>query len=91
MQRELDVVAIDHEGRVTAVGSCKWTKGPMTRAQIDPLRRMSRHIAPDGAEPDRYLFSRAGFDAALTREAKEDPTCHLVRVADLFQRRGVKT
>ncbi|MGA2164149.1 MAG: hypothetical protein ABSH36_06740 [Solirubrobacteraceae bacterium] len=64
-----------------AVGSCKWTSGRMTREEMGMLRRLASHIARDGAEPDLYLFSRAGFDARLTREAEKDPKCHVVEVA----------
>jgi hypothetical protein len=85
VQRELDAVAIDHDRRVVAVGSCKWTKGRMAHGETGLLRRLARHIAPEGVAPELYLFSRSGFDAALTREAEEDPTCHLVGVADLFE------
>jgi hypothetical protein len=53
----------------------------MAHEEMGLLRRLARHIARDGAEPDLYLFSRAGFDARLTREAEEDPKCHLVGVA----------
>jgi hypothetical protein len=81
VQRELDAVAIDHEGHVMAVGSCKWTSGPMTHEEMGMLRRLASHIAHDGAEPDLYLFSRSGFATTLTREAEKDPQCHLIEVA----------
>jgi uncharacterized protein len=83
VQRELDVVAIDHDGGVAAVGSCKWTKGRMTREETNLIRRLARHISPDGPAPDLYLFSRSGFDAALAKEAEKDPTCRLVAPAEL--------
>jgi hypothetical protein len=84
VQRELDAVAIDHRGGVSAVGSCKWTSGRMTSEEPVLVRRLGRHIAPDPPAPDLYLFSRSGFDAKLTHAAAEDPTCHLVGVSDLF-------
>ena len=84
VQRELDVVAIDHERVVVAVGSCKWTAGRMAHGEKTLLSRLARHVAADGPEPDLYLFSRSGFDAKLLREARQDPKCHLVGVGELF-------
>jgi len=84
VQRELDVVAIDHEGIVMAAGSCRWTAGRMAHGEKTLLNRLAHHLTPDGPEPDLYLFSRSGFDARLTREADGDPKCHLVGVGELF-------
>jgi hypothetical protein len=69
---------------VVAVGSCKWTKGRMPHEEMGQIRRLVHHIAPEGAAPHLYLFSRSGFEARLAREAEEDPTCHPVGVAELF-------
>ncbi len=93
IQRELDVVAVDHEGAVLALGSCKWTAGVMRSGEKAQLRRLAGHLvsitrkpahASDLHEPDIYLFSRSGFDRKLAREARDDPKCHLVEVDELF-------
>ncbi len=84
VQRELDVVAIDNDRGVLAVGSCKWTTGRMAQGQKALLGRLAHHLAAEGPTPDLYLFSRSGFNARLTREAADDPKCHLVGVDGLF-------
>jgi AAA+ ATPase superfamily predicted ATPase len=94
IQRELDAVAVDHEGVVLALGSCKWTTGVMSSGEKAQLRRLAGHLvsvtrkpanASDPPEPDLYLFSRSGFDRKLAQEAREDPKCHLVEVDELFR------
>jgi AAA+ ATPase superfamily predicted ATPase len=84
VQRELDAVAIDHDGAVLAIGSCKWTAGRMEHREKALLDRLANHLANTAKEPERYLFSRSGFDAKLQREARDDPKCHLLGTADLF-------
>ncbi len=94
VQRELDVVAVDHEHSVLALGSCKWTVGVMRSDEKTQLRRLAGHLVsllpkpaddPDSHEPDIYLFSRSGFDRKLAREAGGDPKCHLIEVHELFR------
>ena len=94
VQRELDVVAVDHEHSVLALGSCKWTAGVMRSGEKAQLRRLAGHLVsltrkptndPDPHEPDIYLFSRSGFDRKLTRESRGNPKCHLIGVDELFR------
>lgn len=82
--REVDAVAVDHDGTVVALGSCKWTAGAMPHREKALLRRLAGHLAPDGSEPDLYFFSRPGFDRELLQEGQADPKCHCVDVAELF-------
>jgi AAA+ ATPase superfamily predicted ATPase len=84
VQRELDVVAVDHDGVVVALGSCKWTAGPMPAGEQAKLRRLAKVLASDTHDPDLYLFSRAGFDKRLIAEARDDANCHLIAPEDLF-------
>jgi hypothetical protein len=84
VQRELDVVAVDHQGAVVALGSCKWTAGSMPAGEATKLRRLAEVLACNEQEPDLYFFSRAGFDARLLAQAREDAKCHLVAPIDLF-------
>lgn len=84
VQREVDVVAVDHEHAVLALGSCKWTTGAMSHRELTLLRRLAARIASGEHEPELYLFSRAGFEAELVQLAYRDPACHLIEVGDLF-------
>ncbi len=84
VQREVDVVAVDHERAILALGSCKWTAGSMSSRELEKLRRLARVLASDQDRPDLYLFSRAGFEARLIATAGEDAACHLIAPEDLF-------
>jgi AAA+ ATPase superfamily predicted ATPase len=82
VDRELDVVAVDDHGSVIAVGSCKWTLGPMSHNEKTKLGALARHLAPDGPLPELFLFARSGFDEQLRREAGAG--LRLVTPAELF-------
>jgi len=84
VDRELDAAAIDDDGRVVAIGSCKWTAGPLPTSELTKLEALSSHLAQGREPPDLYFFSRAGFDQGLTSAAEGDERVHLVRPADLF-------
>jgi uncharacterized protein len=84
VRREVDVVAVDHDREVLALGSCKWTAGVMSHREQALLRRLAGHIASGEREPDLYLFSRSGFDSRLVQKARKDPKCHLIEVGDLL-------
>lgn len=85
VDRELDVVALDDERRVIALGSCKWTAGVMPRAERARLQALAEHLAPDAEEPPAlYLFARNGFAARLRAEAERDPRLRLVDPGELF-------
>ena len=82
---EIDVVGTAR-GRVTLVGECKWTSGPMTSRvlgdletyKLPALRQDGARFAGNG--PTILLFSRSGFKAKLVEQsvARED-----VRLVDL--------
>lgn len=81
--RELDAVAVDDDGRVMAVGSCKWTVGEVRSAERERLEALAAHLTqPGDAPPDLYLFARAGFDERLHARAVKDPRLHLVTAAE---------
>jgi AAA+ ATPase superfamily predicted ATPase len=84
VDRELDAVAIDDDGNVTALGSCKWTTGPLLHSEKNRLDVLGSHLLPDGPAPQLYFFARSGFDEELTREAATNERVHLVLPADLF-------
>jgi AAA+ ATPase superfamily predicted ATPase len=84
IERELDAVAVDDDGRVTAIGSCKWTAGPLPYAEKAKLDLLAAHLVPDGPPPRLYFFTRDGVDDALAREAAESDRVHVVSAEELF-------
>ena len=78
---EIDVVAVNEQNTVTAVGSCKWTNNSVGLREYDALRRdlAKAGIAQD--DPFYFLFSRSGFNEPLIEFAKADPTGRLVLVS----------
>jgi uncharacterized protein len=77
--RELDAVAVDDDGRVLAIGSCKWTKGELPYSEKTKLETLAAHLAPeDGPAPRLFFFSRAGFDDRLSAAAESDERIVLV-------------
>lgn len=83
IDRELDAVAIDDDGAILAVGSCKWTAEPVPYSEKAKLQVLAKHLAPDGTPPDLYFFARHGFDAQLTADAKRDRRVRLVTPDEL--------
>lgn len=83
VRREIDVVAVDHDRRPVALGSCKWTAGAMGDDELTALRRMAEHLARSGQEPELYLFARSGFTAKLREAASASDRCHLIEVDEL--------
>ncbi len=86
VERELDAVAIDDDGGVLAVGSCKWTAGPMPFSEKEKLDALGAHLVGQGPAPDLYLFSRGGFEPRLAAAAKAEPRMRLIEPADLWAR-----
>jgi len=84
IDRELDAVAVDDDGRVSAVGSCKWTTGVLPYSEKTKLEALAKHLAPDGDAPQLYFFARNGFDKRLHRDAQADDRIHLVSPEELF-------
>lgn len=84
-EREVDAAAIDLDGHVTALGSCKWTNTPLGRGEETLLTQMQAHI-PRAENADRhYFYSRSGFDDGLRRLAASDPARYkLITPDDLF-------
>ena len=83
IDRELDAVAIDDNGAVIAVGSCKWTAGELPYSEKTKLEALAKHLAPDGPPPDLYFFARNGFDQRLLADAEDDPRIQLVTPDEL--------
>ena len=84
-EREVDGAALDPQGRITALASCKWTKAPMERGEATFLTEMQQHI-PGAEHAERfYLFSRSGFDGQLSALARSEPERYrLLEPVDLY-------
>jgi uncharacterized protein len=83
IDRELDAVAIDDDGEVIAIGSCKWTKGEMPAEEKDKLEALAAHLRPTGERPSLFLFSRSGFEGPLEEAAEDNPQLRLVPLAEM--------
>ena len=86
--REIDVVGLRADGSVAVLGSCKWSSTPMSAAEDALLTRLEPHVVQEKAaeRPVRVFFSRSGFDDALVRLAKGDPSGYvLVGPEDLYE------
>lgn len=78
VDRELDAVAVDDSGRVTAVGSCKWTRGRLPYSEKAKLEALGKHLTADADPPQLYFFARNGFDERLRADAEASDRIHLV-------------
>jgi len=88
---EIDVVALDEKGIVTAAGSCKWTEEPMDVREYAALQRdvaiAGLDTGAEGDGPFLFLFSRSGFTERLMDvAARQDPQrLVLVSLETLYQ------
>jgi hypothetical protein len=82
--REVDVVVVDDDGRVPALGSCKWTNGVLGIREHALLTRLAPHVPRLADDLHYYFFSREGFDDALERLAASTDSIRLVRPQDLL-------
>ncbi len=83
---EVDVVAVDESGAVTAAGSCKWTNSAVDVGEYAALQSDLARAGFGGAEPHLFLFSRSGFTDRLQTlaAAQVPPRLFLVELADLY-------
>jgi hypothetical protein len=84
VDRELDAAAVDDEGRVIAIGSCKWTAGLLPFSEKAKLDALAGHLAGGGEPPELYFFSRGGFEEQLIGAAEREARVHLIAPADLW-------
>jgi len=85
VERELDAVCVDDDGEVKAIGSCKWTSGPVDYREKAKLDALAGHLVPDGPPPQLFFFGRSGFDEQLEREAAASDRIRLVPPDQLFR------
>ncbi len=85
---EIDLVGAAR-GRITIVGECKWTAGPMSGKtlgdleayKIPALRQDGARLAATG--PKILLFSKSGFKPSLTAEAEGREDIRLIGLNEL--------
>ncbi|MFL5832729.1 MAG: ATP-binding protein [Solirubrobacterales bacterium] len=83
---EVDVVAIDSDGSVEALGSCKWPAAGNDRhahdaGELDKLETIRHELgAPDA---QLYFFDRVGFSPRMQELASERDDVHLVLASEL--------
>jgi uncharacterized protein len=83
---EVDVVAVDSEGQVEALGSCKWAETGNHRhmhdaGELDKLEIVRNELEAPGAH--LYFFDRVGFSPRLHELASERDDVHLVLASEL--------
>ena len=84
-EREIDAMAIDFDGKASAVASCKWTSRPVGVSEYRDLVETSALIPEAEGVARYYLYSQAGFTADMKHLAESDPErLHLVEPADLY-------
>jgi hypothetical protein len=83
---EADVAAVDGDGRVMALGSCKWPEADNRQhvhdaAELDKLETIRKELqAPDAA---LYFFDRVDFSPRLRELAAAREDIHLVAASEL--------
>ncbi len=83
--RELDGLALDGGGHVTAIASAKWTNEQPGTSEESLLARLESELPKVGPNVRHYFFSRSGFDASLMALAAAEPhRVVLVTPADLY-------
>lgn len=83
---EIDVVAVDEQGAVTAAGSCKWTKAAIDVSEYAALQTDLAKASFGSTDPFLFLFSRSGFTDRLQRlaAAQEPPRLFLVDLPQMY-------
>jgi AAA+ ATPase superfamily predicted ATPase len=83
-QTDVDVIAADTSEGKLFLGECKWRESLDAGIVLDKLRDKAA-LFPEFGEVWCYLFSKAAFNAASKRTAKEDNHVALVELVDLFR------
>jgi uncharacterized protein len=71
--QEIDIVALDHDGTVTATGSCKWTSGRLDFGEENLLVAIEPYIPKADDVARHYFCSREGFTDQLEKLAASEP------------------
>ncbi len=82
---EIDIVAADHDRHNCLVGECKYRHEKVGLKVFRSLQAKCAHLpVHDDAVFHYWLFSRSGFEDALTELAERDPYLHLVGMDELL-------
>ncbi len=79
---EADVAAIDADGRVIALGSCKWSARAHDTAELDKLQIVAQML--DIGRPPMYFFDRTGFSERLREIGRERSDVHLISTTEMI-------
>lgn len=86
-QFEADVVPIDADGRVLALGSCKWSDSEHQAEELDKLetivRMLDRERLLASVPVPLLFFDRTGFSPRLRQLSTERPDVRLVAASEL--------
>lgn len=80
-QYEADVAALDADGDLVALGSCKWSDGERDAGELDKLETIATMMGRE--RPPLYFFDRSGFSQRLHEIARSRTDVQLVTTADL--------
>ena len=88
---EADAVAIDSQGKVVALGSCKWPDGGNDghvhgAGELDKLETIREELGAPGAH--LYFFDRLAFSRRMEQLEAERDDVHLVLAEKLAPRRS---
>lgn len=73
---EADVVAVDADGKVVALGSCKWSASAHDAGELAKLQTIARVL--DVEEAPMYFFDRTGFSSRLRQLGRERADVRLI-------------
>jgi hypothetical protein len=77
---EIDVMAVNESGAITAAGSCKWRRDPVDVREYQALRRDLAKSGEPVDDPFLFLFSRCGFTRRLQEIGRDQHPQRLVLV-----------
>ncbi len=79
---EADVAAVDADGEIVALGSCKWSANVHDTAELDRLETVA-HLLGAKRPPLYLFFDRTGFSKRLREIARERDNVSLIRTDKL--------
>ena len=80
---QIDVVAIDWQGKAILLGECKWGMGAVGRSVLGALVEKTEKVVPDEGWQAHYaVFARSGFTSAA-REMGGELGLELVDLGEL--------
>lgn len=81
---EIDVVTIDEKRKISAVGSCKWSKNPVGIDVYSDLREAAKKAGWQLEKLHYFIFAKSGFAKNLVDLAKTSSSLTLIDLKKLF-------